>query len=351
MYRYIGCTLAAGIAVSLAACSPPSTSNPALESGLLQVAVDPFAVTVSGFGSGALMAQQFHLAHSQRVRGVALIGVPPYDCAYGQGEGFLSDPCGRAQHGDITAHQLAAIAQQRAAARQIQPLENLRNDHVWLMHGEQNATIERGMFNTVVEFYREFVDPDRITVEYVDRTGHLWPTMGYGVECSASTSPYLGACDYDAAELMLSALYGYLRQPEHEEQRLTEFNQRIAVEPTAGAGLAERGYAYIPRECAAGASCSLHVSFHGCEQSADFIGPAFAEHSGLNRWAEANRLVVLYPQAPVSDVNPRGCWDAWGYTSADYATVDGVQIEALIQLINHIAGVDAGLADIQNHSL
>ena len=344
MYRVLQCALAAGVAVALAACSPPSTSDAALESGLLQVAVDPFAVTVSGFGSGALMAQQFHLAHSERVRGVALIGAPPYGCAFGQEAGIASDPCGRAQPG-------VAIAQTRAAARQIQPLENLRNDHVWLMHGEHNASIDRSMFNTVVEFYRKFVDSDRITVEYVDRTGHLWPTIDYGVECSASKSPHLGACDYDAAELMLSALYGYLRQPELEEQRLTEFNQRMAVEPIAGAGLAERGYAYIPRECAAGASCSLHISFHGCEQSADFIGPAFAEHSGLNRWAEANRLVILYPQAPVSDGNPRGCWDGWGYTGADYATVDGVQIEALVQLINHIAGVDAGLADIQNHSL
>ena len=351
MHRYITRTLiVAGSIASLAACSPPSTNGETLASGLVRLNIDPFAVTVSGFGSGAQMAQQFHVAQSERVRGAALVGVPPYGCGYGQPTRYLSESCSNPQNPAAAVQQQVEIAQKRAAARQIQSLQNLRNDHLWLMHGEDDATIGRGSFNTVVDFYREFVDSARISVEYVARTGHLWPTVNYGVECSVSESPYLGNCDYDAAELMLSALYGFLLQPEQNEQPLTEFDQRLATtEGTslsfAKTGLAKRGYAYIPKDCANGAPCSLHISFHGCDQNADSIGRTFAEHSGLNRWAEANRLVILYPQAQASDVNPRACWDGSGYTGPDYATLDGAQIEAMVQLINHIAGVDPGLAD------
>ena len=47
-----------------------------------------------------------------------------------------------------------------------------------------------------------------------------------------------------------------------------------------------------------------------------------AHAAGYNRWADGNRLIVLYPQARASwsflAFNPRGCWDWWGYTGEDY---------------------------------
>ena len=54
---------------------------------------------------------------------------------------------------------------------------------------------------------------------------------------------------------------------------------------------------------------SLHISFHGCEQGADFIGSAYAEHTGFNSWAEANNIIVLYPYIAASNslpTNPNG---------------------------------------------
>ena len=56
------------------------------------------------------------------------------------------------------------------------------------------------------------------------------------------------------------------------------------------------GYVYVPTACQKGASCVLHVNFHGCQQTLADIGTQYVEHVGLNEWAEANNIIVLYPQ-------------------------------------------------------
>jgi hypothetical protein len=34
--------------------------------------------------------------------------------------------------------------------------------------------------------------------------------------------------------------------------------------------------------------------------------------------------------------NPRGCWDWWGYTGTDYATKTGVQIVAIVAMVERL---------------
>ena len=58
--------------------------------------------------------------------------------------------------------------------------------------------------------------------------------------------------------------------------------------------------------------------------------------AGYNRWADANRIVVLYPQAAqslVAPFNPRGCWDWWGYSGADYAARSGAQLSSVHRML------------------
>ena len=102
------------------------------------------------------------------------------------------------------------------------------------------------------------------------------------------------------------------------------------------ASMADSGFVYVPKDCAAGARCRVHVAFHGCRQGIGFIGRSFARQAGYNRWADANRIVVLYPQAEKSlfwPLNPRGCWDWWGYSGADYAARSGAQISAVHRML------------------
>ena len=83
------------------------------------------------------------------------------------------------------------------------------------------------------------------------------------------------------------------------------------------------------------------IALHGCQQSAEFVSDAFAAGAGYNQWAEANKLLVLYPQvtsSKIAPLNPLGCWDWWGYTSEDYATREAPQIKMIEATIDAIAG-------------
>ncbi|HEV3011110.1 MAG TPA: PHB depolymerase family esterase, partial [Burkholderiales bacterium] len=102
--------------------------------------------------------------------------------------------------------------------------------------------------------------------------------------------------------------------------------------------MADDGYAYIPRACDT-ARCRVHVAFHGCRQGVESIGEQFVRDAGYNRWADTNRLIVLYPQAMASYwsvYNPRGCWDWWGYTGSRYATREGAQIRAVMAMVDRL---------------
>jgi poly(3-hydroxybutyrate) depolymerase len=105
-----------------------------------------------------------------------------------------------------------------------------------------------------------------------------------------------------------------------------------------GNGLSSEGVVYIPEACAKKAGCRLHIALHGCEQNRDDVGKAFIEGSGFTRWADANRLVVLFPQVSANPLlNPKGCWDWWGYTGEDYLTKDAPQIAAIWKMAERLA--------------
>ena len=65
----------------------------------------------------------------------------------------------------------------------------------------------------------------------------------------------------------------------------------------------------------------------------------------FNRWAETNRIVVLWPKihshggANQTREQRIGCWDGYGQTGHNYDTKGGVQMVAIRRMIEAIAGV------------
>ena len=61
-----------------------------------------------------------------------------------------------------------------------------------------------------------------------------------------------------------------------------------------------------------------------------------SRHAGFNEWAESNNIVILYPYVkPSAEVplNPKGCWDWWGYTNAEYGLKAGWQMQFVNELV------------------
>jgi poly(3-hydroxybutyrate) depolymerase len=121
---------------------------------------------------------------------------------------------------------------------------------------------------------------------------------------------------------------------------LDAFDQTEFFQPSGTAGLSGVGYIYIPEACRS-EDCRLHVAFHGCRQNADAQGNErihddFVRHAGYYRWAAANRIVVLYPQAIEAAGNTRACWDFWGYSGDGWRTREGVQMRAVGSMIERL---------------
>lgn len=65
----------------------------------------------------------------------------------------------------------------------------------------------------------------------------------------------------------------------------------------------------------------------------------FYTKTGFNEWAEANNIIVVYPQAKKSAVvpyNPNGCWDWWGYAGVNYPVQEGLQIQTVHSIIQSL---------------
>jgi hypothetical protein len=326
--RAVSCLLA----LFLAACGSEEATPQA--GAIATYDIDTSRISVSGVSSGAMMATQMHVAHSGLVSGVAMLAGGPYYCA----QASLSKGLGECMKGgDLKLDALLEYARASAASGAIDPLQNLSDDSVWLLLGSKDSIIHPDLPRGAVAFYGEFLDAGNIT--YVDAVPvvHGFPTPDTGAPCDQLLTPFLNACGYDAAGELLQAIVGDL------EPRVAASGELLSI-PQPGyddATMLPDAFLYVPEACANGASCGVHVAFHGCQQSAAKVGDAFAAGAGYNEWAEANRLLVLYPQvasSKIAPMNPMGCWDWWGYTDNNYATKAGAQIKVVKATLDLLAG-------------
>jgi poly(3-hydroxybutyrate) depolymerase len=309
---------------------------------------DTATVTVSGLSSGGYMAIQFQVAHSSRVKGVAALAAGPYYCAQGSlwtAYYNCSTPSTWAPLPPVETLETQAEAFARAG--QIDPTANLAATRIWFFSGTRDRTVERPVVEAAARFYALF-GAKNIPI-HSRPAGHAMVTDSAGTSCGTTEPPFINDCDYDAAGALLAQLLGTLKAPATGEGgRLIAFDQNAFADGDAYTfSLADTGYAYVPAACA-GAKCSVHVAFHGCEQSAEAIGERFMREAGYNRWADTNGLIILYPQTVARygpgysgghwsyAYNPKGCWDWWGYTGAQYATKAAPQIRAVFGMLDRL---------------
>jgi poly(3-hydroxybutyrate) depolymerase len=319
----------------LGACGgePPAAALPRLD-------IDPSRVAVAGLSSGAYMATQVHLAFGERVQGAALFAGGPYGCADGELSTALST-CMAADPRPPNPRALAQRVRERAAAGQLAPLSALAGDRVFVWHGGLDATVKSTLGAATADLYA-LLDPGvAVTTELAMDAGHVLPTRDTGVDCATGGAPWLGRCGVDGAAMALAALFGApapdpAAPPAGSGERIG-FDQRALFPPGTDPVLSDTGHAYVPPQCR-GARCGLLVVFHGCQQSVADVGRAFIDDGGFNRAADAASLVVLYPQARASwtPLNPKGCWDWWGYTGPAYDTREGAQLRFVANLLSAV---------------
>jgi len=293
-------------------------------------------LTISGLSSGGFMAVQFHVAHSALVRGAGILAGGPYYCA--RGSFARAGACMSPNFFMRTprADELRAEVDKQAAAGAIDDPANLRNSRVWILSGGKDGVVERKVVDETAAFYRLWLPESAIDYERLPDAGHamIAPGAADGGACGVTAPPFINRCgDFDAPGRLLEHLLGAPKDAGASGGELLAFDQTEFAAPQAT--MAATAYVYVPTGCKTG-GCGLHIAFHGCKQNADTMGETYVKESGYQRWAQARRLIVLYPQTANSARNPNGCWDWWGYTVPDYHTRNAPQIKAIRAMIDRL---------------
>jgi hypothetical protein len=303
--------------------------------------IHPGTLTVSGVSAGAAMAVQFEFAHSGLIKGAAIVAGVPYQCAQGLLATALlcmSEPI------TIDVELLVYFASNLALLRLIDPIAHIAQHTVHLFSGRLDSIVSQGTMVQLEGMYQLLGAAPKSLFNV--SAEHAWVTSQFGNPCPFLGSPFINNCGIDFAGSFLKDIltsHGYpwnSTRGQFDAASMTRFSQaHYGASPLLNA-LDDYGYAYIPQRCQrAGVRCHLHVNFHGCQQQASLIGTAYVTHTGLNEWAESNDVVVLYPQAISTILNPEGCFDWWGYTGLTYSQIDGAQISVVRSMIRALAGV------------
>jgi poly(3-hydroxybutyrate) depolymerase len=348
---------------------PPRTTQTKL-STLAQL--DRHAITVSGLSSGGFFAHQFHVAYSKLVNGAGIIAGGPYGCVESVPNPFwpwwsldrLSAALVACTHfsGDrfyglrpSAPKAQDSIELMRKAGRDgiIDDPANLADDRVWIFHGTKDDLVPKVVVAALKALY-EAAGVGGSRLHFEERAAnHGMPVIAFSGEskfpkrsCDEHALPFIIECSFEAAGELLAHLYAGRFDPvpkdAHQNGRLIAFDQKEFGADEARASMSGVGYVYVPTLCLQ-QSCRLHVAFHGCRQyadntQADRVHDDFVRDTGYNGHAAANNLVILYPQATRSAVNPNGCWDFWGYSGSDYSGQKGRQMRAVMAMVARLLG-------------
>jgi hypothetical protein len=322
-------------------------------------------VTVSGLSSGADFSAQFHVAHSSFVTGAALFAGQPYHCGtvrfpevdievkYAdpsvpycvnceEGTTLVYDHCKNIVADRINSKALVDIARRHESFGLVDSLDNIKDSKVFLYRGQLDRTYLPGSVNG--DFYT-LLGAD-VDAEYIDKvpSQHAWPTIDYGVKCGDSGA--IEKCGVDGTGMAIQSLYNHQLSPPAavlNASNLGVFDQRPfqGANPTITTQLANSGYIYRPTACqTTPTACDVHVSLHGC--NVDGYYEDAVHHLSLNRWAETNNIIVLWPKIQVRTDSlatvqqQQGCWDAYGQSSPLYATKQAPQIIAVKAMVDSL---------------
>lgn len=290
--------------------------------------VDLSQTSVSGLSSGAFMAAQFETAFSGSLIGAGIVAGGPFYCS---GADYPVPPSSLVAtttcmnpslsvSGPPSPSLLLQLAKNFERSGAIDKLANLQNHKVYLFSGQADKTVATAVVDQATAFYQQAGVPPQ-NIRYVNsvNAGHAIVTNNSAnTVCAETKSPYINDCNFIQSQDILNHIYSNLNPAVTQlSGKIVKFDQSEFISGSY-TSMSSDAYLYVPKACETD-TCKVHIAFHGCEQGANTIGDQFYNTTGYNQLADANKIIVLYPQADSSSgffsaFNPKGCWDFWGYS-------------------------------------
>ena len=319
-------------------------------------------VTVSGQSAGASMAIQHLIAFSSSVDGAAIAAGSPYGC----GMQKLHD--WRCYYGGLDMEAAERYVRKRFQQGLVDDPSHLRQVPVVLFSGRRDLVVFTRVMRAVEQQLRRFVAPERILTSYDTPASHVW-SVDHGSECACGSCPLqnltggssllccdVNHCGYDLSGELLRSFYGPALRPRvkaRTNSSLVWLEQWAYLPRAAGAPpnstMLRWAPAYVPHACRSGNAswCRVHVNYHGCTRNPreprSMGGWAerllWLRSIDLNEYAEANHIVVLYPQAAGSIESGEGCFNWASYTDDPlFDTRLGIELTVVRSMVADLPG-------------
>ncbi len=340
-------------ALAAAICIFTASQAGAHSQALPAYGADINQTSVSGLSSGAFMTSQLYVAYSDIMVGAGIVAGGPYLCSKSWSLNPLVVNATTTCMNPLTesvgpnTRLLVSLASSLAQTGAIDPLENLQNDHIYIFSGKKDRTVTTDVVDQTYAFFTAVGVPEAsIKYDKKVRAGHALITNNDDdTRCALTKAPYINDCDFEQSTVILNQIFPDLKPPaEQLSGEIMAFDQSEFLDSDF-TSMSETAYAYVPPACQTEKSCPVHVVFHGCKQGAQVIGNKYYGQTGYNKMAEANDLIMLYPQVQPSNsspLNPEGCWDFWGYSSPnnpdpDFYSKNAPQVRAVYKMIQRLA--------------
>ena len=185
--------------------------------------------SISGISSGAFMAVQFATAWSSVVKGIGVIAGGPFWCAKADADDFINGytlpvltatgSCMIGPPSDLGIFLAKAAA--KAASGDIDSLQNLSRQKIYIFHGYNDAVVAKSVTDAAADFYRHYLgvtNHGNLHYQTAVGAGHslvvlLEPHVSGLNDCIDNEDPYIDQCGYDQAGIILQHIYGALNPP------------------------------------------------------------------------------------------------------------------------------------------
>ena len=321
--------------------------------------------TISGLSAGAAWSVQFAVAFSKSVGGAAIFSGKCYHCMKGDcisncssvHNAHCHDP--ESEWGIASVDSLVNLTRYAAGQGFIDDTLHMAHNRYYFFRGRSDTVYLEGAMNATLKYFSAFAPLENIRneIDEID-AAHTIPTLHYGNPCTQQGRPFINNCGFDGAGQALQFLYNNSLRNRNDKDlpdqtSFMQFNQTALG--SSGDGMFDFGMAYIPRACLAksnttGNGCRLHLHFHGTRmniQGCDrlhrpwdcgqdeygrYVSTPDSAHSGFNNWAEANKIVVVYPQTSGDK------WDNAGDSGDGYAWKSSAQMTTVQRIMQAFHG-------------
>ena len=295
--------------------------------------------SVSGLSSGAFMTVQMQVAYSADILGAGVIAGGPFYCSEGSALSSTTDCMSLPDLIDLS--DLTEYTAARVKDGSIDNTSNMASHQVFLFSGTLDTVVNQGVMKKLATYLGHYVPAGNIVTEFNVASEHAFITDDFGGICAYLGIPFINNCGIDTAGIILQQIYGTL-SPKVSSVSKNYFSfkqsQYFSSDDWDIAVMADEGFLYVPTACQGNyAACKLHVVLHGCGENYLESFSTVIYNAGYSQWAEANNIVLLFPQASVDlFVNPMGCWDWWGYTNSNFALKSGIQMAGVYAMTQNL---------------